>query len=1526
MVRSLEIKDIKEYLNTSSEYNYDEFFKYLVENDPDYANYTANDFKDSKSEAYQKAIQLFANLPEDTKDTWRLFNPVGAIHYDYTKEPHEQDGDPIQQKKARNNALVDLYFGMLTSPAAASKVLNPGGFLDQKAAAAFRRTLDNLSLDALQSPYEGDKSITVYDFIKRTYLDPNISSPAKQKMFDSLIAKTKEVDSPISASVWAKNRARIASSGESIGIAANQNVTHALLQKTQMVIKEGASFKLNGKSYTNLHAITNDEGDIISKNNSEYVDACVDDVKYPTLGDTNFNTFTGDVIMFLSSLGYTKPEITLLLTQPVVRRATQLFFEASTEGVSKKTAIELAIKEYADLGNVRDISYDSYKKWNFNNEDLMDFIIMDRKVNEVEGANFTTNYELNNGDFKDKSDAEKYAITKQLSIKSQVAVGALFSHIFNMSNKYADIVRFCKADTNNGAAGPDIATTMSKVALAAQIVEESTSDRYPFAGMTFRTSDNSPEIPIVQVGLCRRDNFDVDEVRAKLLASPLAKTQANYTFGIEMGSQLFAPYFPYYKDSLQNPVTGILARLRALTKTKKIDTRLENKVYNAAALYFLTGYKENGVGLFDTYGDVNGVLWQVGAKEIKDREGNVIYKNENGLSAGEIFSKWLYDFPQYVKIMKTFDGEYPRALADNAFFSRIRYVDPTEKNPIPSIVFRNVGYLNNHSKWLFGNYFLDMVIGHHPLPSDKGNITYDAWSKQFARQLFIYNGLRTGFDFGPNSFVHLANTLFRKEVDPRYVNGLRSMLSSPDLELDETFYKQFVYNNLHERSICPEIKIEAVPTAKAADDSYLLNSFEVTLTNDLHSPEINKLYKKDFDRTVDDLHDYICITKDGKDYYYEKSYIKDNGEKVIYTQVTPYGVKYECMIYYRPEKGQDLNSLNLVNATNPAALDQFTGKKSTEFVHYYSQNSKVTRQMAANDSTTLYVFTDNTNRTSGKLEVNPNSEYAKKYANGRTLHYPEFQTLAVLRGLDNSMPLSTQRYYDPANGLTREAGRWKLGITGVDDATTLQEFANTIQDEVNSIIAKWNTGKYKRIMLPIDEEGNIVKSDISGISESYFGVILNNELHRLINTIEGTGKYKLEDTQSLVDNYQPEQSSSMDNTANAPVRSDTAQPAPSVRNPINAATIPVAQAASAQAKQYLNIYAGTNENADLSNFAERPFTITNVGPEADAPINGTFKTVEGAFQAQKLAYSSLTDSEIEVIRKQLETASGAQARAIGRKISGLDIKAWDRTSSSLMKNLLKASFEQNPQALQRLLSTGNAILTHIQDKGKWGKEFPKLLMEVREELKSTAQRAPIVTRVISGAQTGVDTLGLEIANSLGISTGGTTTPNFVRESGIDQHTRQSLESLGVREITPELQNNKSGKEFYLPRTEQNVLNSDGTVYFFKEGATAGYYTTKRYADQHGKPFVANPTAEQLRQWILSNHISVLNVAGNRGSKVTQDLYNYVNDVLRNGLLSEAVTQPEQTAPNEPQENLCVGKVLSNQQVAKQLGGVSNVQF
>ena len=159
---------------------------------------------------------------------------------------------------------------------------------------------------------------------------------------------------------------------------------------------------------------------------------------------------------------------------------------------------------------------------------------------------------------------------------------------------------------------------------------------------------------------------------------------------------------------------------------------------------------------------------------------------------------------------------------------------------------------------------------------------------------------------------------------------------------------------------------------------------------------------------------------------------------------------------------------------------------------------------------------------------------------------------------------------------------------------------------------------------------------------------------------------------------------------------------------------------NAQTSSTVNIYAGTGENADLSNFAIRPFTHHfNDGSVKE------FQSVEQAFQyikASKFADTRSNDGNTRPSGKSIQaeimdTTTGSQLRSLGRQIRNLNVQAWDRSSSFIMKQLLKESFEQNPQALQRLLSTGNSILTHIQDKGKWGNEFPKLLMEVREELR-----------------------------------------------------------------------------------------------------------------------------------------------------------------------------------------------------------------
>ena len=98
----------------------------------------------------------------------------------------------------------------------------------------------------------------------------------------------------------------------------------------------------------------------------------------------------------------------------------------------------------------------------------------------------------------------------------------------------------------------------------------------------------------------------------------------------------------------------------------------------------------------------------------------------------------------------------------------------------------------------------------------------------------------------------------------------------------------------------------------------------------------------------------------------------------------------------------------------------------------------------------------------------------------------------------------------------------------------------------------------------------------------------------------------------------------------------------------------------------------------------------------------TYNSVEQAFQIAKIAFAfdgtdgAIDNATAEKIEHSIKESTPSGAKRLGRTIpmSKLAISNWDKFSSKIMKELIKASFEQNPQALQRLLATGNATLTH----------------------------------------------------------------------------------------------------------------------------------------------------------------------------------------------------------------------------------------
>jgi hypothetical protein len=72
-----------------------------------------------------------------------------------------------------------------------------------------------------------------------------------------------------------------------------------------------------------------------------------------------------------------------------------------------------------------------------------------------------------------------------------------------------------------------------------------------------------------------------------------------------------------------------------------------------------------------------------------------------------------------------------------------------------------------------------------------------------------------------------------------------------------------------------------------------------------------------------------------------------------------------------------------------------------------------------------------------------------------------------------------------------------------------------------------------------------------------------------------------------------------------------------------------------------------------------------------------------------------------------------------------------------MKAFIKESMLANPTSLNLLLSTGNATITHVNDKGEYKVLFPKVLTEVRNELRNIQQQGKVKT-VYQGRTTAQD--------------------------------------------------------------------------------------------------------------------------------------------------------------------------------------------
>lgn len=166
--------------------------------------------------------------------------------------------------------------------------------------------------------------------------------------------------------------------------------------------------------------------------------------------------------------------------------------------------------------------------------------------------------------------------------------------------------------------------------------------------------------------------------------------------------------------------------------------------------------------------------------------------------------------------------------------------------------------------------------------------------------------------------------------------------------------------------------------------------------------------------------------------------------------------------------------VTMIKYIGPAGMN-IISRGSTEGVKSSSivtSRAPYNRHTAEANPRTLYIFTDNLDRTSGGSEYG-NSWYKEKYGKGGFGSYNN-PTTAVLRGLPNAAPISTMKYFKGAHpGMNLDEARF--------NDSDFSEVQKVLRDEIKDIIDLWNSGNFDRIVIPNNDF--LTNSSIAKITE-----------------------------------------------------------------------------------------------------------------------------------------------------------------------------------------------------------------------------------------------------------------------------------------------------------------------------------------------------------------------------------------------------------------------------------------------------------
>lgn len=597
---------------------------------------------------FRKILEEFTETTPDAKDTgissnkWRSFNnnPIFKAFIQHKKEQKQlktlklqepyyniiepdvdieditEDFDNVidklskldglslsERKRMRNNLLINMYWGSLTSKEGSRQMLTPATYIDVKISAkkniirtnpvllkAFREQYKNKieeygsTLDALDHLHEFQNKPTNKDSLYKCLVD--------------FIENYKEADDACDVVFYTKAHRNLMDGNDLIGIFALNQSRHQKLQLcrnkdgSQMItLKNDWVLKVKNK---NGEVVKLDEVDRYASKltgvpiylyGSQYQAASPDNGKDPQLGDMGINTDNADIVSLATAMGLPMDYVSLFNGLVSITRDGKYDGESEAQRHFK---LSNYVFDFTKLSN------------------LQDKVIAGEMLTE---------------------DDDRELLRFKLYSKEVAKLGEALKELNTV----------LRADTTNGALSPFVHEVMQRKMQVQQLAEKVKSPDFPISGFEecFKLLLDSESAEIQS-----QNGFDEDKFRRAILNTKLPRLQAAFTCGITSFTTLVSKYLP----ELSTPIVKAVQEFGFITGkdlSKKYNEKYLKQFLNELTLYIIskdTAFSENNsidtrnYYIHDFPMKYKQFLYQ------KDEEGNYVHKGIKDLPLFKMLS------------------------------------------------------------------------------------------------------------------------------------------------------------------------------------------------------------------------------------------------------------------------------------------------------------------------------------------------------------------------------------------------------------------------------------------------------------------------------------------------------------------------------------------------------------------------------------------------------------------------------------------------------------------------------------------------------------------------------------------------------------------------------------------------------------------------------------------------------------------------------------------------------------------------